>query len=68
MLFNCKGSVIPDQPVSLRDDRKVDWTLGSLLFKRHASAENVSLSVGVVDDAPTKRKRQDRPRTMKTTI
>ena len=42
-LFNGKGSIIPDQPITVCD-KKVNWSLGSfLLNKRHTSAEKNTL-------------------------
>ena len=54
-LFNGKGSIIPDQPITVRD-KKVNWSLGSFLLKRHASAEKITLGVGSIESALGKEK------------
>lgn len=48
-LFNGKGAVIPDQCLDIRE-KKVDWTIGSFLLKRHSSPDKVSFGIGIVDE------------------
>lgn len=46
-LFNGKGAIISNQPVTLRN-KKVEWTLGSFISRRHTSPDKVMLGVGSI--------------------
>ena len=48
-LFNGRGGIIPDHPVTIRD-KEVDWSLGAFLLKRHTSPDKLTLGIGRIDE------------------
>ena len=48
-LFNGRGGIIPDHPVTIHD-KEVDWSLGAFLLKRHTSPDKLTLGIGRIDE------------------